>query len=138
MKNSNRPHAITFTEPTLTKQSFKEECDINNIMLRYQRTGLVDHISKYQPQYHELDGSTYKDLMDKLANANSMFEELPSKARKHFDNDPAQFLDYVNNLQDGADIQQLIDLGLANHREVISQPQPPTPPPVENNASDEA
>src|SRR6185369_4770159 len=30
---------------SMTKQSFKDECDINNIVRRFEATGIVDHIN---------------------------------------------------------------------------------------------
>ena len=50
-KAKTRPHAITFTEPSLTRQSFKEECDVNQIVKRYTETGMINHIPRTTPQY---------------------------------------------------------------------------------------
>lgn len=135
---SERPHARHFEGPTMTKQSFKDACDINQIMLRYQKTGIVDHVNKYEGQYADLDGATYTDYMNKVANALSMFEELPSKARTYFNHDPAQFLNYVNDLDDNEDTRQhLVELGLSNHRIAIPSDEPtPTPPPVKQDADE--
>ena len=41
-------------EPTLTKQSFKEECDINNIMAKYRATGILSHVQAHQGRYQDL------------------------------------------------------------------------------------
>jgi hypothetical protein len=35
----------------LTRQSFRDECDINKIVDTYARTGMVNHIPKTQPIY---------------------------------------------------------------------------------------
>lgn len=50
-KTSIRSHAIYFTEPSLTRGSFKAECDVNNIVQQYARTGLVNHVAKATPHY---------------------------------------------------------------------------------------
>ena len=50
-KAKTRPHAITFTEPSLTRQSFKDECDVNKIVQRYTETGMINHIPRTIPQY---------------------------------------------------------------------------------------
>jgi len=50
-KLKKRPHAIKFTEPSLTRQSFKDECDVNLIVKRYTETGMINHIPRTQPQY---------------------------------------------------------------------------------------
>ena len=46
-----RPHAIVFTRPSLTRQSFKDECDVNQIVKRYTETGMINHIPRSTPQY---------------------------------------------------------------------------------------
>jgi len=50
-KLRKRPHAIKFTEPSLTRQSFKDECDVNLIVKRYTETGMINHIPRTTPQY---------------------------------------------------------------------------------------
>jgi len=46
-----RPHAIVFTQPSLTRQSFKDECDVNLIVKRYTETGMINHIPRRTPEY---------------------------------------------------------------------------------------
>jgi len=46
-----RPHAIVFSQPSLTRQSFKDECDVNQIVKRYTETGMINHIPRTNPQY---------------------------------------------------------------------------------------
>jgi len=50
-KKKIRPHAIEFTEPSLTRQSFKDECDVNQIVKRYTETGMINHIPRANPEY---------------------------------------------------------------------------------------
>jgi len=116
-KGRNRVQ-IRFTQPSLTKQSFQKECDINNIMARYQKTGVIEHFSRHAQQYSDTDGQTFTEAMQTVANAQSMFEELPSKARAYFEHDPAKFLDFVYDLDPETGQAQLIELGLAS-REAI-------------------
>jgi len=96
---------------TLTKQSFKRECDINHIISKYQQTGLIEHVSRYQGQYADLtDYPDYQESMNKVIDANNAFMSLPSSLRKRFSNDPAEFLHFVS---DPANANELIALGLA-------------------------
>lgn len=118
-KLSERPHAIKFDEPSLTKQSFKESCDINNIMSRYIKTGIVDHVAKHAPRFGEMTGLTFTEMEMAVASAKNMFEDLPAKARKFFDHDPAKFLDYVDNLDADSDLTELYDLGLMNKTQSV-------------------
>lgn len=88
---------IQFNGQGRTKQEFKDESDINNIMARYMRTGLLDNVTSKLPQYADLDGQTFNDAMQIVAESKSLFEELPSKIRNEFENDPAKFLDFCHN-----------------------------------------
>lgn len=104
---------VDFTDsPSMTKQAFKAECDINNILVKYQKTGVFDHVKKFEGKYFDATETDYHESMNIVANAQSMFAELPSKAREYFDNDPANFLSFFD--QNGNDsIGLLYDLGLA-------------------------
>lgn len=87
---------------TRTKQSFKKECDINVIMAKYQKTGAITHFNKHQHNYGMADGQTFQDAMNLVCEAQEMFNDLPSSIRTRFGNDPAAFLDFVQN-EDNAD-----------------------------------
>lgn len=80
-----------------TKQSFKDECDINNIMKRFARTGVLDFAARQEPRYGDCTGLEFTESMQRVAAANTMFHELPSHIRDRFKNSPAAFLDFVNN-----------------------------------------
>ncbi|AXH75649.1 MAG: internal scaffolding protein [Microviridae sp.] len=114
-------YQLSFKPPGRTKQSFKDECDINRIMARYATTGSLDFINQREARYLDVDGADYQAAMDLVAGARSMFESLPSNVRARFDNDPAQLLDF---LEKPYNRQEAIDLGL-----VV-----PTPPPKPTDA----
>lgn len=92
-----------------TKQSFKKECDINVIMAKYQKTGAITHFNKHQQNYGIADGQTFQDAMNLVCEAQEMFNELPSSIRSRFGNDPAAFLDFV---QDESNESEMVKLGL--------------------------
>lgn len=79
---------------TLTEQSHKAHVDVNNIMARYTRTGVMEHIRRFEGQYADVSDMDYHEAMSKVADAKSMFEEMPSTMRRHFDDDVAQFLEF--------------------------------------------
>lgn len=114
-RTQRRSTATKFTLPSRTRQSFKDECDINSIMERFNKTGLINHYNKYQAQYKETTPQTFTNAQFVIANAKSMFEELPAKARAHFHNNPTEFLEFANSIEpdDKVSQQTLIDLGLA-------------------------
>lgn len=104
-----------FSKPSATKQSFKEDCDINSILKRLALTG--DEIPPAIGEYIDLTNvPDYQAALDVVANANSLFHELPSSIRDRFGNDPGKFLHFV---EDPKNAPHLVDMGLA-----------PNPPPV--------
>ncbi|AXL15043.1 internal scaffolding protein [Microviridae sp.] len=103
-------HAKIFTQPSMTQQHQKDECDVNNIMKRYVKTGIIDHINQHKPFYGEVSALTYHESMNQIITANNMFQELPSQVRKKFHNSPEEFLEYVS---DPENVSNLVDLGLA-------------------------
>ena len=128
-------HAIKFDpKKGLTKQSFKDECNINKIMARFQRTGAIDHYAKHGPQYSDITSGNLHSAMNIISDAESMFEELPSSVRKKFQNDPAQFLDFV---QDPNNLEEMRELGLAHRQQNVTTInddaiKTPVEPPSEN------
>lgn len=90
--------ALSFPENSRwTKQSFKDECDINNVMNRYLSTGEMPVINQQAPQYLDVTGLDYQNAMEFVAGAQSLFNELPSLVRNKFANDPRLFLDFVSD-----------------------------------------
>jgi len=106
-----RPHAIKFDQKEgMTKQSFRDECNINKIMAKFQRTGLINHYAKHAPQYMDIPAIDYHDALNIVADAESMFEELPSTIRAQFENNPEKFLEFVQNPDN---LDKMRELGLA-------------------------
>jgi len=121
-----RPYEKRLRVPTATigesrtKQSFKEECNINNIMKRYEKTGVVNHLAETQGNYGSyIDAPSYHAAMSQICRANEMFGLLPSKVRYRFDNDPARFLAFVHDPENAA---ELVEMGLATAQR--SEPEP--------------
>lgn len=102
-----------------TKQSFKAECDINNIMARFQRTGVLDFTNRHAPQYFDCTGIEFQRAVELVGLGKEMFGDLPSALRARFGNDPAEFFDFV---QDPANEQELIRLGLKEKPKAEGEP----------------
>jgi phage internal scaffolding protein len=113
---------MDFEGVSLTQQCFKDECDVNRIVEKYQKTGLIDHVNTHQGQYADLgDGITFEAAMDHILKAEEAFTSLPSFIRKRFSNDPREFLEFVNDPDNG---DELVRMGLAKAK-------PPVEPVVE-------
>lgn len=123
-----RKHSRVFTPidgPSMTKQSFKDECDINRILMKYQKTGLLTHVQSYGGRYEDLPSNLdYQESLNAIMAAEEAFMSLPSSLRSRFGNDPATFLDFVGN---PANENELVELGLANPRPTAEQSGGPAP-----------
>jgi len=111
------------TEPSMTKQEFKNETDINQILKRYQRTGALTHYSKYAPQYGDFTSTDLQQAQNLLITARQMFAELPSSIRS-LTQTPEGFLDFV---QDPANAAKMAELGLIESPTPVIPPPPSTP-----------
>lgn len=87
-----------------TKQSFKDECDINVIMRRYQQTGELEHVRENAGRFFDASGYDFQAAQNFIADATSMFHAIPAEIRyEKFGNDPARLLDFVNNEANAAE-----------------------------------
>lgn len=84
-------------DPGKTQQNFKDECDINVLMARYEKTGILPMSQKGEPAYLDVTGIEFRTSMEILATARSAFAQLPAHLRARFDNDPAKLLDFVHD-----------------------------------------
>ena len=111
---SGRLRILTiFPEKGGAKQSFKKECDINNIVAQFHKTGDPTPFQSNSRAQWGIDAPTgldFKTAMDTVAEANSMFAELPSRIRDRFENDPSKYLDFCH---DPNNLPEMIELGLA-------------------------
>jgi len=77
-----------------TKQSMRDEVDINRIVGRARRVQAVTHLARGVPSYMDVsDVGDYKGALDMIRSMDAYFERLPAKLRAEFRNDPALFLD---------------------------------------------
>lgn len=111
---------ITFqNQEFAAKQSFKEECDINTIMRNFEETGLLQNLAKRDPVYGDFsDPGTFHEAQNIVVVAKEQFAALPARIRERFNNDPANFLEFV---YDESNIDELVKMGLATKSE---EPQP--------------
>lgn len=114
----------------LTEQSHKKSTSMNFILDKYKKTGVLEHVNAQTARYDQMPNSIdLHQAMNIIAEANSSFESLPSSIRKNFDNDPGQFLDFVQNENN---YQQIKDMGLS----VEHLPEPIIETPVEQPVND--
>lgn len=90
-----------------TKQSFRDECDINVLMKRYEDTGTLEHITKRAALYANVTALDFQRAMDIVANARTAFADLPASVRDRFDNDPQKMLAFVMDDENAAEAEEL-------------------------------
>lgn len=119
--NYKQEDGVKNTTPSLTQQQFKDECDINKIMDRYLRTGVLsDPLDKRgTPKYGDYaDLGNYMDHMNKVVEANEMFEALPASIRKRFNNNPGDLIEFVMDENNRAEAELL---GLIEKMEIKAE-----------------
>lgn len=111
-----RPHAIYDWSPSLTQQSFKDECDVNLIVKRFKDVNGVD-LSTQNIGFPQgmvfgdfTNVSDYRSAIEQVRRADEAFNSLDPKIRARFDNDPSKFLDFCS---DAKNIDEMRKIGLA-------------------------
>lgn len=81
---------IKFSQPSMTVQSEKDNCDINVIMNRYATCGTPLPIRQdVEPVYADVaELGDYMENFQRCKQAEEMFNALPSALRKELDNNP--------------------------------------------------
>lgn len=119
---------ITFTDPSMAKQAFKEEADINNIVNQYHKTGVLPQGTR-APTFGDFSsGDDFAECMERLQEAQADFDALPSSVRTEFNNDPGELLLFLEDPENRA---EAIELGLVAPDPVAAPEPPKTTPPVD-------
>ena len=93
-----------------TKQSMRDECDVNLIMANFAKTGLLTHLAAGAPTYADVgDMGDYRSALEQIRSVELYFADLPAKVRASFGNDALAFMEY---LESGASEEDLRALSL--------------------------
>lgn len=110
-----RKYAKTFTQKTLTKQAFRKDCDIVNVIQRFKATGEAP--PSRPVRYGEQEGETYfQNLQFTLADARSQFEALPDEVKERYGNIEG----VVTALDTPEGLRQLAEDGLIELKEPLT------------------
>lgn len=121
-------------EKSLTRQSEAKDCDINVIMARFEKTGMLPQTARDALYLDVSAMPDYRQTMDQINTARDYFMSLPAMLRSKFNNDPATFLDFMS---DDNNRQQAIELGLLPEPESIEAPPAPLAPPTGSETTPE-
>ena len=115
--------------PSMTKQEFTDECDINVLMRRFQQTQdpsvlkfntrvpIAANTFEYDDNGNKRPivdltnvSASYHEALNYVSDTKSEFMKLNADIRARFKNDPQEFLNFVAN---PANQEELIRMGLA-------------------------
>lgn len=118
------PVRLEFPPEGRTKQSFKDECDINNIMRRFELTGEISHLGARTPIFGDFPDMDFAQAMAVVTMARERFSELPAAVRDRFANDPGRLLAF---LEDPSNREEAVKLGLVQAPAVVPPSETPQP-----------
>lgn len=93
----------------ITEQGHKDECDVNNIIKKYDATGLITHVAKFEASYQDVSAIEFKQALELQMEISAKFSELPSEIRKRFENNPQLYLAFLENPKND---KEAVTLGL--------------------------
>lgn len=97
-------------KPSRTQQHFEEETNVNSVIKKYQRTGMITHVRQGQPMYGDFTQyGDFKTQLDSVRSAFDLFSSLPAHVRKKFSNNPENLIQF---LADSNNDEEAIKLGL--------------------------
>lgn len=90
-----------------TQQQFKDDCDINVLMARYERTGILPQGRDVPPQYADVSALDFTDAMNQIAMVNGVFSQLDARTRARFENNPEVMLEFIGDPANAAEAAKL-------------------------------
>ena len=122
---------LEFTQPSLTQQQFKDECEIESLLKAHnlgQVMGILNNHGQ-QPLYGDVsDIPDFHDAQNHVARATEYFEGLPSDVRSRFNNSLSEFLTTLN---DPGARESLTEMGVLKKADKVADEagvQPVVPP----------
>jgi len=110
-------------KPSMTQQHFKNQCDINQILKKFEKTGMITHVRSNQGAYGDFATSkNFQENLNQVLNAQNAFDALPAAIRKRFSNNPLLLIEFVQNDEN---YNEALALGLVNKK--------PDPKPAPND-----
>lgn len=101
---------VKFEIPSMVQQSDKDSTDINLIIKRYCECGICPTCTVKQPISEDvamLSGEDFNSMMQKMAQVNNQFNELPAEVRKKFANNPANMLEFIQDPNNRKEAEKL-------------------------------
>ncbi len=92
-----------------TKQSFKDETDINKLLVKAAKGDSISHLAKHGAVYG--DFSDVDDLLTsqaRLQRGQRIFDELPGELKREFNQNAGAFFNFVNDPANRNDLARVL------------------------------
>lgn len=134
MDEASVESGLTCPEPSLAKQEYAEESDINTIVEQFGLTGQLPQ-GLEAPTFGDFTGvDDYQSALNAIMEAEAAFMEMPANVRSRFENNPQLFVEFCS---DEANREEATKLGLVFKNEVDQLINPsidPKNPPLAEQA----
>ncbi len=107
-KKNNRVSISFDPAERRTEQHHAKSVNINTIMARYHKTGVIDHVNKHGANYGDVTGMDFHTAQNLVATQKTVFAELPAYARDHFQNDVQKYLTLVATPEGAEALQDIL------------------------------
>lgn len=110
-----------------THQSFKDECNVVNIVKRFGHNQVPTHLMSGPGSFGNFSTATdFQEMQNQVLEAHERFAELPAHVRQRFKNDPAEIVAFF---EDPENLDEAIELGLLPKKSKTVPKAQATPPP---------
>ncbi len=111
-----KPEKRKYSQHGRTKQSQKNQCDINKLLEKAARSGSLSHLDKFEARYGDFSDFDFTEHAIKMAEGQTIFENLPGEVKREFDQSPDKFFKFVTDPQNAEKLPELLP-AIANRGE---------------------
>lgn len=87
----------------LTEQCYKDQCDINTIIAKYPQRVIASKMTEDEAQFADVTGYDFQVALNTVRETEANFMKLPPDVRAKFQNNPANYLNYLSQPTKAAD-----------------------------------
>ena len=121
----NDPGVDCSEDPGVTDGSQAAELDVNQIIRRAQKSGILPGTDVERVYADVSDAVSYHEALNLINNAHHQFMSLEAEVRARFENDPAKFTEFMH---DEKNVEEMYKLGLAERpKDDDRRPGAPSP-----------
>jgi hypothetical protein len=98
------------TEPSKTQAQFADDADINQILTRYRNLDLEPSPDRPPPIFGDFSDeriTDYHKAMQTITGIDELMHQLDARVRKRFNNNPAEILAFVADVNNRAEAEEL-------------------------------